>query len=220
MGGGRSPDRLLGTSARSTSPTTRRGAGGRPWPTSSSRAKAPGGESRDGGGPGPDRAPRRRAAGGRPRARRDAGGPRLRATAGAAVGRSGGGWRRGGSPASSASRRPTPPATWRVRWVSHSRTCRPIPAIDLTIDGADEVSPTGDLIKGLGGALLREKIVAVTFAATGHRGGPGQAGPPPRRAGPPAGGGRAVRLEHPPRLSPRPRCRPVLRTRRGKRWRS
>jgi ribose 5-phosphate isomerase A len=33
--------------------------------------------------------------------------------------------------------------------------------IDLTIDGADEVSPTGDLIKGLGGALVREKIVAV-----------------------------------------------------------
>jgi len=35
------------------------------------------------------------------------------------------------------------------------------PQIDLTIDGADEVSPGGDLIKGLGGALLREKIVAV-----------------------------------------------------------
>ncbi len=35
------------------------------------------------------------------------------------------------------------------------------PRIDLTIDGADEVSPTGDLIKGLGGALLREKLVAV-----------------------------------------------------------
>ena len=34
------------------------------------------------------------------------------------------------------------------------------PQIDLTIDGADEVSPAGDLIKGLGGALLREKIVA------------------------------------------------------------
>lgn len=32
--------------------------------------------------------------------------------------------------------------------------------IDLTIDGADEVSPTLDLIKGAGGALLREKIVA------------------------------------------------------------
>jgi ribose 5-phosphate isomerase A len=35
------------------------------------------------------------------------------------------------------------------------------PRIDLTIDGADEVTPTGDLIKGLGGALLREKLVAV-----------------------------------------------------------
>jgi ribose 5-phosphate isomerase A len=35
------------------------------------------------------------------------------------------------------------------------------PRIDLTIDGADEVSPAGDLIKGHGGALLREKIVAV-----------------------------------------------------------
>jgi ribose 5-phosphate isomerase A len=34
------------------------------------------------------------------------------------------------------------------------------PALDLTIDGADEVSPAGDMIKGLGGALLREKIVA------------------------------------------------------------
>ena len=33
-------------------------------------------------------------------------------------------------------------------------------AIDLTIDGADEVDPALDLIKGGGGALLREKIVA------------------------------------------------------------
>ena len=33
-------------------------------------------------------------------------------------------------------------------------------AIDLTIDGADEVDPGLDLIKGGGGALLREKIVA------------------------------------------------------------
>src|SRR5215470_13285761 len=32
--------------------------------------------------------------------------------------------------------------------------------IDLTIDGADEVDPNLDLIKGGGGALLREKIVA------------------------------------------------------------
>ena len=32
--------------------------------------------------------------------------------------------------------------------------------IDLTVDGADEVSPDLDLIKGMGGALLREKMVA------------------------------------------------------------
>ena len=34
------------------------------------------------------------------------------------------------------------------------------PAIDVTVDGADEVSRELDLIKGLGGALTREKIVA------------------------------------------------------------
>ena len=34
------------------------------------------------------------------------------------------------------------------------------PKVDLTIDGADEVDPQLDLIKGGGGALLREKIVA------------------------------------------------------------
>ena len=32
--------------------------------------------------------------------------------------------------------------------------------IDITIDGADEVDPDMQLVKGLGGALLREKIVA------------------------------------------------------------
>jgi ribose 5-phosphate isomerase A len=32
--------------------------------------------------------------------------------------------------------------------------------LDLTVDGADEVDPALDLIKGGGGALLREKIVA------------------------------------------------------------
>lgn len=34
------------------------------------------------------------------------------------------------------------------------------PVIDLTLDGADEVDPDLQLIKGLGGALVREKIVA------------------------------------------------------------
>jgi ribose 5-phosphate isomerase A len=35
------------------------------------------------------------------------------------------------------------------------------PEVDLTIDGADEVDTELRLIKGLGGALLREKIVAI-----------------------------------------------------------
>lgn len=34
------------------------------------------------------------------------------------------------------------------------------PVVDITIDGADEVDPALNLIKGGGGALLREKIVA------------------------------------------------------------
>jgi ribose 5-phosphate isomerase A len=38
------------------------------------------------------------------------------------------------------------------------------PALDLTIDGADEIAPDLTLIKGGGGALLREKIVATASA--------------------------------------------------------
>jgi ribose 5-phosphate isomerase A len=34
-------------------------------------------------------------------------------------------------------------------------------SIDIAVDGADEVDPNLDLIKGLGKALLREKIVAI-----------------------------------------------------------
>ena len=33
------------------------------------------------------------------------------------------------------------------------------PVVDLAIDGADEIAPNLDLIKGLGGALLREKMI-------------------------------------------------------------
>src|SRR5246127_3370002 len=39
-------------------------------------------------------------------------------------------------------------------------TLEEIDRLDLTVDGADEVDPALDLIKGGGGALLREKIVA------------------------------------------------------------
>jgi len=39
-------------------------------------------------------------------------------------------------------------------------TLEEAPQIDLTFDGADEVDPQLNLIKGMGGALLREKLVA------------------------------------------------------------
>jgi ribose 5-phosphate isomerase A len=35
-----------------------------------------------------------------------------------------------------------------------------VEAIDIDVDGADEVDPQGNLVKGFGGALLREKVVA------------------------------------------------------------
>src|SRR5512140_3049350 len=38
------------------------------------------------------------------------------------------------------------------------------PRLDLTVDGADEIAPDLSLIKGGGGALLREKIVAAASA--------------------------------------------------------
>ncbi|MHB8509584.1 MAG: ribose-5-phosphate isomerase RpiA [Candidatus Dormibacteria bacterium] len=46
--------------------------------------------------------------------------------------------------------------------------------LDLTVDGADEIDPSLNLVKGLGGALLREKVVAAASArmvviATGEK---------------------------------------------------
>lgn len=38
------------------------------------------------------------------------------------------------------------------------------PHLDLAVDGADEVDPVLNLIKGAGGALLREKIIAASAA--------------------------------------------------------
>jgi ribose 5-phosphate isomerase A len=38
------------------------------------------------------------------------------------------------------------------------------PTLDLVIDGADEVDPELNLVKGLGGALLREKLVVMAAA--------------------------------------------------------
>jgi ribose 5-phosphate isomerase A len=39
-------------------------------------------------------------------------------------------------------------------------TLEDVGVLDLTVDGADEVDPDLELIKGMGGALLREKMVA------------------------------------------------------------
>jgi ribose 5-phosphate isomerase A len=39
-------------------------------------------------------------------------------------------------------------------------TLEEVPQLDLTLDGADEVDPAWNLVKGAGGSLLREKIVA------------------------------------------------------------
>jgi ribose 5-phosphate isomerase A len=39
-----------------------------------------------------------------------------------------------------------------------------VPALDISLDGADEIDPQFRMIKGRGGALLREKIVACSSA--------------------------------------------------------
>jgi ribose 5-phosphate isomerase A len=46
------------------------------------------------------------------------------------------------------------------RWGIPLTTLDDIDRLDLTVDGADEIDPALNLIKGAGGALLREKIVA------------------------------------------------------------
>ena len=43
-------------------------------------------------------------------------------------------------------------------------TLEDVERIDVAVDGADEVDPEGRLIKGYGGALLREKVVATAAA--------------------------------------------------------
>ena len=93
-----------------------------------------------------------------------------------------------------------------------------VPFLDLTVDGADELDADLRLIKGGGGALLREKIVAMASRAHGRhrrclqvrrrarqvsaacRGGPLRAG---RHAHPDRGGGRRRRLHRRDQASPR-----------------
>jgi len=43
-------------------------------------------------------------------------------------------------------------------------TLADVARVDVAVDGADEVDPDGRLIKGYGGALLREKVIATSAA--------------------------------------------------------
>lgn len=57
------------------------------------------------------------------------------------------------------------PTSVRTASAAHSRGIPVVsleehPVLDLAVDGADEVDPDLRLVKGMGGALLREKIVA------------------------------------------------------------
>jgi ribose 5-phosphate isomerase A len=57
---------------------------------------------------------------------------------------------------------PTSNASHRLalEWGVPLTTLELNPIVDVTIDGADEIDPAGRVLKGGGGALLREKIVA------------------------------------------------------------
>ena len=62
-------------------------------------------------------------------------------------------------------------------------------ALDISLDGADEIDPAFRMIKGRGGALLREKLIAsasnyrVTMITADKRvAGPGHKSRPPRRS--------------------------------------
>ena len=83
--------------------------------------------------------------------------------------------------------------------------------LDLTVDGADEVDPQLDLVKGYGGALARERIVAAAsrrqvILVTDER-----ARAAPRYPGPAAPSSPAVRTAPVRAAAGRPRVRPRLR---------
>src|SRR2546430_13898511 len=56
--------------------------------------------------------------------------------------------------------------------------------IDVTVDGADEVDPDLNLIKGYGGALVRERVVAAASRRPVILLGRRKPHPPPRHSGP------------------------------------
>ena len=54
------------------------------------------------------------------------------------------------------------PKIWQCRWTVPLLPLEDAGILDLTVDGADEVDPDLNLIKGYGRALIREKIVAAS----------------------------------------------------------
>ena len=64
--------------------------------------------------------------------------------------------------------RGVPTSSWTARRCEELgiplATLSECPRLDVTIDGADEVDPSLSLIKGRGGALLHEKVVAIAAA--------------------------------------------------------
>ena len=84
---------------------------------------------------------------------------------------------------------------------------RLVDPIDITVDGADEVDPRLDLIKGYGGALTRERIVAAASRRQVILVTAGEARAPPGHAGSAARGDHAVRGAPLSAAAPRPRLR-------------
>ncbi len=55
--------------------------------------------------------------------------------------------------------------TSRVRSESKWSELSEAPKLDADFDGADEVDPRLNMVKGLGGAMVREKVVAARRAS-------------------------------------------------------
>ena len=101
-------------------------------------------------------------------------------------------------------RPPTPPPALARELGIPLATLEEVGELDVTFDGADEVAPNLDLIKGYGGALVREKIVAASSKRLVDPGRPRQGGLPPRRAWQAPRRGRPVRRPAGPAEARRP----------------
>ena len=83
--------------------------------------------------------------------------------------------------------------SWRANTVSRSLSLADVKQLDADFDGADEVDSRFNLLKGFGGALVREKIVAASSKKFIVLVGPVEALSASRRAQATAGRGGAIR---------------------------